>query len=291
MWGYFKEFQIARRNLRPHASTTLSQLSLLMRDSSNMIVDRNSSRVLAPPGGHSTIFSAMSEQPLSAPVAVQRVDAPFATHGLPTERATEAAFPEQRVAGARVEVRNEYTGISQRPSTLVHAPPGGRQSINIFGAGTDYPVDKPAAPKQAVAASPARRNITDYTTTDPSSPYYGAAGGRVQERNGVRTAMNNGIPPSGMPSSRLPPGGIQSPARMCGNPIAGARVENRSELHGVRSSTTVRAPPGGHSSFSFGGDEPKMAEFAAQSDAKGRRAALMAARAAACENMTGNRPF
>jgi MFS family permease len=49
-------------------------------------------------------------------------------------------------AGARMPVRTEHTGISEHPSTLVHAPPGGRQSFNIFGGeGYSEPTPAPAA--------------------------------------------------------------------------------------------------------------------------------------------------
>ena len=56
------------------------------------------------------------------------------------------------VAGARVPVRNEHTGISAHPSTFVHAPPGGKSSLNLFG-GDDAPI-QPKAPAPVADAAP-----------------------------------------------------------------------------------------------------------------------------------------
>ena len=40
---------------------------------------------------------------------------------------------DEAAHGKRVAVRNEHTGISDVPSTRVHAAPGGKQSFSIFG--------------------------------------------------------------------------------------------------------------------------------------------------------------
>ena len=40
--------------------------------------------------------------------------------------------------GQRVNVQTEHTGITDKPSTRVHAAPGGNSSLNLFG-GTDAP--------------------------------------------------------------------------------------------------------------------------------------------------------
>ena len=39
--------------------------------------------------------------------------------------------PTNGVAGGRVPVRTEYTGISEHSSTRVHAAPGGKSSISL----------------------------------------------------------------------------------------------------------------------------------------------------------------
>ena len=46
-------------------------------------------------------------------------------------RAPVAAPAKETVFGQRVPVRTEYTGISEHPSTRVHAAPGGRSSISL----------------------------------------------------------------------------------------------------------------------------------------------------------------
>ena len=55
-------------------------------------------------------------------------------------------------AGGRIQVNTEHTGISDRSSTRLHAPPGGKQSINIFGGDEEMPakVQRVVAPAQAV---------------------------------------------------------------------------------------------------------------------------------------------
>ena len=54
------------------------------------------------------------------PAKVQRVLAP--TQAVNTGTA----------AGSRMQVNTEHSGICDRSSTRLHAPPGGKQSINIF---------------------------------------------------------------------------------------------------------------------------------------------------------------
>ena len=48
--------------------------------------------------------------------------------------------PSSMAAGGRMPVRTEHTGISEHPSTRVHAAPGGNSSLNIFAGSA------PAAP-------------------------------------------------------------------------------------------------------------------------------------------------
>ena len=90
-----------------------------VRNEHTGISDVPSTFVHAPPGGRSNLClggyggDAPAESRSPAPRA-----APPAAH--------DGAF------GARVAVQTEHTGISDRPSTLVHAPPGGASSLNLF---------------------------------------------------------------------------------------------------------------------------------------------------------------
>ena len=93
-----------------------------------------------------------------------------------------------RACGQRVQRQTEYTGITDKPSTRLHAPPGGHQSINIFG-GDDSP------------AMPARLKPAHAQTEAPM----GAAGGRMQ----VNTE-HSGICDRSSTRLHAPPGGVQS---------------------------------------------------------------------------------
>lgn len=56
------------------------------------------------------------------------------------------------VAGSRVPVRNEKVGISEHPSTRVHAAPGGHSSLSL--AHTDMPAARAPAPAPAPTPAP-----------------------------------------------------------------------------------------------------------------------------------------
>jgi len=60
----------------------------------------------------------------------------------------EASSAPPMVAGGRMPVRNEHTGISEHPSTRVHAAPGGQSSFS-FSDGS--------APQQRAASQPPAR--------------------------------------------------------------------------------------------------------------------------------------
>merc|ERR1740136_425412 len=89
--------------------------------------------------------------------------------------------------GQRVQKQTEYTGITDKSSTRLHAPPGGKQSINIFGGEEEVPAKVPvAAPAQAVSANM-------------------AAGSRVQQHT-----EHSGICDRSSTRLHAPPGGKQS---------------------------------------------------------------------------------
>merc|ERR1740136_165990 len=90
------------------------------------ITDKSSTRLHAPPGGKQSINIFGGEE--EVPAKVQRVA---------VDHSARLAAPAQAVsanmaAGSRVQQHTEHSGICDRSSTRLHAPPGGKQSINIF---------------------------------------------------------------------------------------------------------------------------------------------------------------
>lgn len=73
------------------------------------------------------------------------------------ESAAAPGATPQMVAGGRVPLRTEHTGISEHPSTRVHAAPGGNSSFS-FSDGS-----APQASRQQAAAQPPARQQMDLT--------------------------------------------------------------------------------------------------------------------------------
>ena len=152
--------------------------------------------------------------------------------------------------GQRVQQQTEYTGITDKPSTRLHAPPGGHQSINIFG-GDDSP------------AMPARLKPAPAQTGAPM----GAAGGRMQvntEYTGIsdRSSTRLHAPPGGKQSINIfggeeevrAPAQAAAPAQAVNTGMAaGGRMQVNTEYTGIsdRSSTRLHAPPGGVQSINI----------------------------------------
>ena len=156
-----------------------------------------------------------------------------------------------RACGQRVQRQTEYTGITDKPSTRLHAPPGGHQSINIFG-GDDSP------------AMPARLKPAHAQTEAPM----GAAGGRMQvntEHSGIcdRSSTRLHAPPGGKQSINIFGGDedvptkvqrVVAPAQAVNTGMAaGGRMQVNTEYSGIsdRSSTRLHAPPGGVQSINI----------------------------------------
>ena len=170
---------------------TLTTLPGAMRRRSEFISDRPSSRVLAAPGGAQSFNIFGGAEPAPAP---QRRAAPT--------QPTQGTYGISVAAGARMPVRTEHTGISEHPSTLVHAPPSGRQSFNIFG-GEGY-----SEPTPAPAAAPV-----------VSAPGVMAAGQRVIQRTEF-----HGIQDRNSTLVHAAPGGESSMASMLGGSTAADRI-------------------------------------------------------------------
>ena len=238
---------------------TLTTLPGAMRRRSEFISDRPSSRVLAAPGGAQSFNIFGGAEPAPAP---QRRAAPT--------QPTQGTYGISVAAGARMPVRTEHTGISEHPSTLVHAPPGGRQSFNIFGGeGYSQPTPAPAAaPTQgtygvSVAAGARMPVRTEHTgiSEHPSTLVHAPPGGRQSFNIFGGEGYSEPTPaPAAAPVTSAP--GVMA---------AGQRVIQRTEFHGIqdRNSTLVHAAPGGESS---------MASMLGGSTAADRIAAMKARR-------------
>ena len=185
--------------------------------------------------------------------------------------------------GQRVQVQTEYTGITDKPSTRLHAPPGGHQSINIFG-GEDYPaVPARLKPTPAQTEAPARAVAPAQPTNTGM-----AAGGRVQvntEHTGIsdRSSTRLHAPPGGKQNLNIFGGGEEAPApARAAAPAqfidtgmaAGGRVQVNTEHTGIsdRSSTRLHAPPGGKQSINI------FAQEVVAGSAEDRMAAMKARR-------------
>lgn len=132
--------------------------------------------------------------------------------------------PRSEVADQRINVQTEHTGITDRPSSRVHAPPGGASNFT-FNDGSYG---------SALYAAPAPR----------SAPVSGAA----------TFSFNDGSAPQTYTAS-TPRG--DSPSKVA----HGQRVNVQTEHTGItdRPSSRVHAPPGGASNFSFhDGSAPGM---------------------------------
>ena len=68
--------------------------------------------------------------------------------------AAAATAAPQMVAGGRVPLRTEHTGISEHPSTRVHAAPGGNSSFSFSDGSAPQ-----ASRQRAAAQSPARQQM------------------------------------------------------------------------------------------------------------------------------------
>jgi len=127
--------------------------------------------------------------------------------------------------------------LGDRPSTRVHAPPGGASSFNIFG-GYDEPAAKPTRPVAAAAAAPAPRTSAATETVVESKESKEAP----SERFSTSTSAHSGSAPVASAGAM----------RVSSNAFASNGHQNSGNFITDRSTTRLHAPPGGKSSFSFG---------------------------------------
>ena len=116
--------------------------------------ERNSSRVLAAPGGNSSMASIFGG---GAPAA------PPAPRAMPAPAAAPTAMPAQQpVAGARVQLRTEHTGIEVgNVSSRVLAAPGGASSMGSLLGGQSA--------SDRIAALKARREAAEAPLADATN--------------------------------------------------------------------------------------------------------------------------
>eukprot|EP00967_Tisochrysis_lutea_P151205 scaffold293702_cov28-Tisochrysis_lutea.AAC.1 len=245
--------------------------------------DRTSSRVLAAPGGHSTlnIFSSSgTEQPASGNYSVP----------------PPPAVKNQDSFGQRVVNRSEHGDFGlQRNSSRVLAAPGGASTLNLFGG------DAPGATR-APATQPAQNSVRtdgvfghrvvnrsehgDFGLQRNSSRVLAAPGGKSS------FSFSDPQAPLGasarQPSQQVPQDVVESSIVPFNSQMsAGQRVGNQEISLHARPSTRVHAAPGGNSSICLGSDVPSSVDA--------RKAALMARRVQApfteVTNYTSDRPF
>jgi hypothetical protein len=105
-------------------------------------LQRNSSRVLAAPGGNSSFsFGGSDEQKPAVRRAKSEEAAPARGLGVPVLPQRAGSLPAGQPvvnlpAGQPVVNRSEHTGMHQRSSTRIHSAPGGQSTICL---GTDSP--------------------------------------------------------------------------------------------------------------------------------------------------------
>eukprot|EP01029_Cantina_marsupialis_P023364 TRINITY_DN580_c0_g1_i1.p1 TRINITY_DN580_c0_g1~~TRINITY_DN580_c0_g1_i1.p1 ORF type:complete len:202 (-),score=51.30 TRINITY_DN580_c0_g1_i1:201-806(-) len=186
----------------------------------NVITDRSTTRIHAPPGGRSQISFGGYEEPVApkrraepkpAPVAPKAAAPAPVAHTAPSTAMPRSGVSSNKFAnGANQNCGNV---ITDRSTTRIHAPPGGRSQISFGG------YEEPVAPKRRAEPKPA-----------PVAPK-AAAPAPV-----AHTAPSTAMPRSGVSSNKFANGANQN----CGNVIT------------ERSSTRLHAPPGGRSSFTLG---------------------------------------
>ena len=198
------------------------------QNSGNVITDRPSTRVHAPPGGRSQISfgddtAATQTQPSVASTATpgesqnseltasaknfakqQMSSSIFAdASSKPKAAAAAAAFASKSVtrkatsSNAFASGANQNSGnvITDRPSTRVHAPPGGRSQISLGGYGTTSTKSKPrtavAKPPPNVQAAAATKTAQRFAQKQLASSVFGSAKPKTTSRR------VNRVPPGG----------------------------------------------------------------------------------------------
>lgn len=262
----------------------------------NVITDRPTTRLHAPPGGHSSFSFGQGDDAPAEPrgAGLSRQAAQDAASGARSNvnsqvfGAPSAAYSGSSNAFANGADQNCGNFITDRPTTRLHAPPGGRSQIS-FG-GDDAPARHHHRPDTAAAAAkerehagndifgaapapaPARRAEPEVLVVEPPAAAFVEATEReirpmlIAELR--QLCREHGLSPAGAKDTlvgRLVEAIAQGRARVMvpnrgasgvsnvGNNYGRAEGQNVGNFMTGRNSSRVLAPPGGGSSFSLGG--------------------------------------
>eukprot|EP00940_MAST-03C_sp_MAST-3C-sp2_P001974 g1974.t1 len=181
----------------------------------NFITGRSTTRVHAPPGGRSNIslFGGYGEtETVKKTVPTKTATATKVEATAPTKKTTTVSS-NKFACGSNQNCGNF---ITDRSTTRIHAPPGGRTQISIFG---DRSSSFTRAEKKTKAPAPA---LKETSKTNVSAPPATTAPAVRKSRHTSSNAFATGS------------------NQNCGNFITD------------RPTTRVRAPPGGRSQITFG---------------------------------------
>jgi len=179
-------------------------------------------------------------------------------------------MPSGDAFGQRVTNRSEHSGVQDRSSTRIHAAPGGRSNLSLsdgssasqFAGRSDPPArarhdlyQQQPAPRQQQAP---RSSMLDY---NPQPNAYDPYSQQQQQQQYVPQQGYGGQPQPQQQHYQQQQEYYNPPIPYQAQPSASAAPLycNEGGVHQGRSSTRIAAPPGGHSSFSFGNDPPARA--------------------------------
>lgn len=129
------------------------------------ISEHSSTRVHAQPGGNSSfVFGTAANVVANATPMVQPTAA-----GTPPVAAMAPPAAQAGAAGQRVSVRTEHLGMSDLPSTRVHAAPGGRSEMGAILAGGVTANDRIAALKARRQQTGASEPLSDATNNSAAT--------------------------------------------------------------------------------------------------------------------------
>jgi len=189
----------------------------------NVLTDRSSTGLHAPPGGKSNICLGMNAQEEAKPASravtggyQHRGDQEGAINDAPKSRGVSAN------TFAQGSDQNCGNVITDRPTTRLHAPPGGKTSICLgFDSQVEPPKSKAGAIKTDATKADVPKSQTEADTKVPTP---------------ARAPAQGGLPLGGTSSNAFAQGSNQN----CGNFITDTPT------------TRVHAPPGGKSSMVLG---------------------------------------
>lgn len=175
------------------------------QNSGNFITDRPSTGLHAPPGGRSTICLGTDSQdwkaataPISVPISVPPV-APTVCLGMDTS--SEPAEPKalqtlmSSNSFARGSDQNSGNFITDRPSTGLHAPPGGRSTLCLGTDNQDWKASSRTFASSAIAAATAEAPTAGSAVSSAGALILGAEKSEIRAPPGGRSTLILGAGP------------------------------------------------------------------------------------------------